>query len=73
MYAPLGCLPNAGYSSTSRFNPVPKVKSLDLGDLEIRKGHSLVGRVVTSDGQPVPVGATVSPKALLPGATCHRC
>jgi hypothetical protein len=32
---------------------------LDLGDLQIRKGHFLAGRVVLTDGRRLPVGPTV--------------
>ncbi len=59
VYAALGSLPENGTLGQKRVRSGQDGKTLDLGDLVIRKGHSLAGRVVLSDGKKLAGGATV--------------
>ena len=59
VYAAPGSLADAGTLVHKCVRPGQDGKILDLGDLVIRKGHSLAGRVVLSDGKKLAGGATV--------------
>jgi RNA polymerase sigma factor (sigma-70 family) len=59
VYAALGSLPDDDTLVHNRVRSGRDGTILDLGDLRIRKGHLLAGRVVLADGQKLAGGATV--------------
>jgi hypothetical protein len=60
LYAETGRLPQDGALAPVAVETGEDQTTLDVGDLEVRPGLSLAGRVVLSDGKPVPEGTTLT-------------
>ena len=59
LYAKTGSLANHGAITPRAFKTEGDGSSIDLGDLEVRPGRRLAGRVVFSDGKAIPSGTNV--------------
>jgi RNA polymerase sigma factor (sigma-70 family) len=58
-YAVTGSLNDHGAIKPRNFRTVADGSTVDLGDFEVKPGRTLAGRVVFSDGKPVPARTTV--------------
>jgi hypothetical protein len=58
-YVKTGSLPDGGSVVPRRFKTGGDGTSVNLGDLEVRAGRTLAGRVVFSDGRAIPPGTRV--------------
>ena len=54
VYAKLGSLPDGGAIVPIRIQTTADGSTLDVGELHVEKGRTLAGRLVCSDGKPVP-------------------
>ncbi len=59
VYAKVGSLDDQGALIPGRVHTTEDGSTVDLGDLQARRGRTLAGRVVTSDGKPLPRGAAL--------------
>jgi RNA polymerase sigma factor (sigma-70 family) len=59
IYAKLGSVNDEGALIPQRIQTKHDGTTVDLGELQIRHGRNLAGRLICSDGKPVPAGTTV--------------
>jgi RNA polymerase sigma-70 factor (ECF subfamily) len=55
-YSTAGSIENGGTITPQAVRTTEDGTTLDLGDLHVEKGRTLAGRLVTSDGKPLPAG-----------------
>ncbi len=59
VYAKLGTLADGGAIIPQRVETTEEGSTTDLGEFHVEKGFTLAGRVVCSDGKPVPGGTSI--------------